>query len=90
MSSSKAVSQTCLPRGPPEDMGRRSSFVPTERIFDGLRAEDWVPVSVEEPAMPIENRRGFEQHSPRIAFANPHRFCFPTLNPSSAVGEAVS
>lgn len=58
-------------------MGRRSSFVPTERIFDGLRAEDWVPVSVEEPAMPIENRRGFEQHSPPDRLRKPTPLLLP-------------
>lgn len=57
-------------RGPLEGMSRRYTFVPTARIVDGLRAEGWVPVSVEEQRIRIENRRGFQRHLLRLRLSD--------------------
>lgn len=48
--------------GPMAGVSRRYTFVPTAQIVDGLRREDWVPVSVEEQSIRKEERRGFQKH----------------------------
>ena len=48
--------------GPMACVSRRYTFVPTAQIVDGLRREDWVPVSVEEQSIRKEERRGFQKH----------------------------
>lgn len=48
--------------GPMNGVSQRYAFVPTARIVDGLRANNWVPVSVEEQRIRKESRRGFQKH----------------------------
>lgn len=48
--------------GPMAGVSPRYTFVPTARIVDGLRAQDWVPVAVEEQRIRNESRRGFQKH----------------------------
>lgn len=38
------------------------TFVPTARILDGLREQNWLPVEVEEQRIRKEARRGFQKH----------------------------
>ena len=38
------------------------AFVPTAEIVNELRAQDWVPVAVEEQRIRTEGRRGFQKH----------------------------
>lgn len=56
--------------GPLEGVSRRYTFVPTARIVEGLRAKHWVPVSVEEQRIRVENRRGFQRHLVRFRLAD--------------------
>ena len=48
--------------GPMQGVSGRYTFVPTARIVAGLRAQDWVPVGVEEQRIRSELRRGFQKH----------------------------
>ena len=48
--------------GPILGASPRYTFVPTARIVEGLRAENWVPVEVEEQRIRNEARRGFQKH----------------------------
>jgi hypothetical protein len=48
--------------GPMAGVSPRYTFVPTARIVDGLREQDWVPVNVEEQRIRNETRRGFQKH----------------------------
>ena len=48
--------------GPMASVSPRYTFVPTVRIVTGLRALDWVPVTVEEQRIRQEARRGFQKH----------------------------
>jgi hypothetical protein len=48
--------------GPMQGVSSRYTFVPTARIVDGLREQDWVPVDVEEQCIRKEARRGFQKH----------------------------
>jgi hypothetical protein len=48
--------------GPMAGVSSRYTFVPTARIVDGLREQDWVPVDVEEQRIRKEARRGFQKH----------------------------
>ena len=48
--------------GPMVGVSARYTFVPTARIISGLRAQDWVPVAVEEQRSRTEARRGFQKH----------------------------
>lgn len=48
--------------GPMAGVSSRYTFVPTARIVDGLREQDWVPVNVEEQRIRNETRRGFQKH----------------------------
>jgi hypothetical protein len=52
--------------GPMQGVSSRYTFVPTERIVDGLREHDWVPVDVEEQRIRKEARRGFQKHMIRF------------------------
>lgn len=40
--------------------------MPTARILDGLRAQGWEGVSVEEQRFHVEARRGFQKHLVRL------------------------
>ena len=48
--------------GPMSGVSDRYTFVPTARIVDGLRAQNWLPVAVEEQRIRTEARRGFQKH----------------------------
>lgn len=48
--------------GPMFGVSRRYTFVPTAQIVEGLRKQDWVPVTVEEQHIRNEARRGFQKH----------------------------
>ena len=48
--------------GPMQGVSSRYTFVPTARIVDGLREQDWVPVDVEEQRIRKEARRGYQKH----------------------------
>src|SRR5437762_14383868 len=48
--------------GPMHGVSSRYTFVPTARIVDGLREQNWVPVEVEEQKIRNEARRGFQKH----------------------------
>ncbi len=48
--------------GPIANVSPRYTFVPTAQIVDELRAQNWVPVSVEEQRIRNEARRGFQKH----------------------------
>src|ERR1022692_1667864 len=52
--------------GPMQGVSNRYTFVPTARIVDGLREQDWVPVDVEEQRSRSEARRGFQKHMIRF------------------------
>src|SRR5271170_1463565 len=52
--------------GPMAGVSNRYTFVPTARIVDGLREQDWVPVDVEEQRIRKEARRGFQKHMIRF------------------------
>ena len=52
--------------GPMQGVSDRYTFVPTARIVDGLREQDWVPVDVEEQRIRKEARRGFQKHMIRF------------------------
>ncbi len=47
-------------------VSQRYTFVPTVRILDELREQDWVPVAVEEQRIRNEARRGFQKHLIRL------------------------
>ena len=48
--------------GPMQGVSSHYTFVPTARIVDGLRAQEWLPVDVEEQRSRKEARRGFQKH----------------------------
>ena len=48
--------------GPMQGVSSRYTFVPTARIIDGLRGQNWVPVEVEEQRIRKEAHRGFQKH----------------------------
>jgi hypothetical protein len=48
--------------GPMAGVSSRYAFVPTSRIVEGLREQDWVPVEVEEQRIRKEARRRFQKH----------------------------
>ncbi|MBI5388523.1 MAG: DUF932 domain-containing protein [Verrucomicrobia bacterium] len=48
--------------GPMAGLSRKYAFVPTAQIVNDLRAQDWVPVAVEEQRIRTETRRGFQKH----------------------------
>jgi hypothetical protein len=48
--------------GPMQGVSNRYTFVPTARIVDGLREQNWVPVTAEEQRIRKEGRRGFQKH----------------------------
>jgi hypothetical protein len=48
--------------GPMLGVSPRYAFLPTGRIVDGLRAQHWMPVEVEEQRIRTEARRGFQKH----------------------------
>lgn len=52
--------------GPSANVSHRYTFVPTARIVDGLREQDWMPVAVEEQRIRNEARRGFQKHMIRF------------------------
>jgi hypothetical protein len=52
--------------GPMAGVSSRYTFVPTARIVDGLREQDWVPVDVEEQRIRKEARRGYQKHMIRF------------------------
>jgi hypothetical protein len=52
--------------GPMRGVSERYTFVPTARIVDGLREQEWVPVDVEEQRIRNEARRGFQKHMLRF------------------------
>ena len=56
--------------GPRDGMSKRYTFVPTARIIVGLRAQGWVPVTVEEQSIRLEPRRGFQRHLLRLRLAD--------------------
>src|SRR3989442_3338761 len=55
--------------GPMHGVSSRYTFVPTARIVDGLREQNWVPVEVEEQKIRNEARRGFQKHLLRFRLA---------------------
>ena len=52
--------------GPMAGVSDRYTFVPTARIVDGLREQNWMPVEVEEQRIRKEARRGFQKHMLRF------------------------
>ena len=56
--------------GPMLSVSKRYTFVPTARIVDGLRDQNWVPVAVEEQRIRSEARRGFQKHLIRFRLAS--------------------
>src|SRR5258706_1772739 len=52
--------------GPMAGVSDRYNFVPTARIVDGLREQNWMPVEVEEQRIRKEARRGFQKHMLRF------------------------
>ncbi len=52
--------------GPMAGVSNRYTFVPTARIVDGLREQNWMPVDVEEQRIRKEVRRGFQKHMLRF------------------------
>jgi hypothetical protein len=52
--------------GPMAGVSNRYTFVPTARIVDGLREQNWLPVDVEEQRIRQEVRRGFQKHMLRF------------------------
>ncbi len=52
--------------GPMAGVSDRYTFVPTARIVDGLREQNWMPVDVEEQRIRKEARRGFQKHMLRF------------------------
>lgn len=52
--------------GPMAGVSNRYTFVPTARIVDGLREQNWLPVDVEEQRIRKEVRRGFQKHMLRF------------------------
>ncbi len=58
----RAQAPSIFAAGPMAGVSGRYTFVPTARIVSGLRAHDWVPVSVEEQRLRSEARRGFQKH----------------------------
>jgi hypothetical protein len=47
---------------PMQGVSKSYTFVPTAKIVDRLREQDWVPVEVEEQRIRQESRRGFQKH----------------------------
>lgn len=45
----------------------RYSFLPTASVLDGLQAEGWIPVRVQEQRVRDESREGFQKHIIRFA-----------------------
>ena len=58
----RAQAPSIFAAGPMAGVSGRYTFVPTARIVSGLRAQDWVPVAVEEQRIRSEARRGFQKH----------------------------
>jgi hypothetical protein len=58
----RAQAPSIFAAGPMQGVSNRYTFVPTARIVDGLREQDWVPVDVEEQRIRTESRRGFQKH----------------------------
>jgi hypothetical protein len=58
----RAQAPSIFASGPMQGVSSRYTFVPTARIVDGLREQDWVPVNVEEQHIRNEARRGFQKH----------------------------
>jgi hypothetical protein len=52
--------------GPMAGVSDRYTFVPTARIVDGLREQNWMPVEVEEQRIRKEARRGYQKHMLRF------------------------
>lgn len=52
--------------GPMAGVSPRYTFVPTAQIVDGLREQNWMPVSAEEQRIRMEARRGFQKHMLRF------------------------
>lgn len=52
--------------GPMAGVSDRYTFVPTARIVNGLREQNWMPVEVEEQRIRKEARRGFQKHMLRF------------------------
>jgi hypothetical protein len=62
----RAHAPSIFASGPMRGVSARYTFVPTARIVDGLRDQDWVPVDVEEQRIRNEARRGFQKHMLRF------------------------
>ena len=62
----RANAPSIFASGPMQGVSDRYTFVPTVRIVDGLREQDWVPVAVEEQRIRNELRRGFQKHMLRF------------------------
>jgi hypothetical protein len=58
----RAQAPSVFASGPMLGVSGRYTFVPTVRIVDRLREQNWVPVQVEEQRIRLENRRGFQKH----------------------------
>src|SRR5437867_2474828 len=58
----RAQAPSIFAPGPMAGVSDRYTFVPTARIVDGLREQNWLPVEVEEQRIRNESRRGFQKH----------------------------
>ena len=64
--SLRAQAPSVFAAGPMVGVSDRYTFVPTARIVDGLREQNWVPVDAEEQHIRNEARRGFQKHMLRF------------------------
>lgn len=51
---------------PHHAMSGRYGFIPTIRVLDALRGEDWHPVRAQEQRVHLDDRRGFTKHVVRL------------------------
>lgn len=65
-STLRAQAPSIFASGPMTGVSDRYTFVPTARIVDGLREQNWMPVDVEEQRIRKEARRGFQKHMLRF------------------------
>jgi len=48
------------------DVSARYTFIPTVRVLDVFRDLGWFPVNIQEKAVRLESRRGFQKHVVRL------------------------